>query len=177
MCSQPFPKLPAIVSMKRTRLALFNDRTQAEPVQQRLALAGITTEIHEELRLQRFWFVSKRAAGVRLEVAADQFERAEKLLLGWDAMDGILARAIRCPECHSLCVDYPQFAKNSLLTNLAVGLSAEVGLVEKDYYCEHCHYTWPKERTGPARTRQHMAPYYFIEGMEHPVPPRLSGCH
>src|SRR5215471_4425188 len=153
--------------MNRIPIALFNSRESAQPIQMRLVQAGIAAEIHEELGLQRFWFVSKGAAGVRLEVPARDFERAERLLLLLDA-EGALAEAIRCPECKSLLVDYPQFAKNSVFTNLAAGFVAELGLVEKDYYCETCHYTWPKAKQGPPRHREHMAPNYFIEGVERP---------
>jgi hypothetical protein len=149
--------------MNMIPLVLFDTQAQAELLQQRLAKAGITAQIHGELWLQKLWYVSKRAAGVHLEVAADQFDRAEQLLLAWDKGEGLLRGAIRCPECHSFHVDYPQFARNSLLTNLAVGLLAETGLVEKDYYCEHCHYTWPKKGARSSRHRRHLAPYYFIE--------------
>ena len=152
--------------MKRIPVALFSNPAKAEPIQQRLARAGISAEINDTLRLEKLWFVPKRGAGTRLEVATDQFERAEQLLLDWDAAEGLMRDAIRCPECKSLRVDFPQFAHNSLLTNLAVGLMTGVGLVEKQYYCLDCHYTWPKEGTQARRNRHHMAPHYFIDGVE-----------
>jgi hypothetical protein len=152
--------------MNRTPIALFNDRTKAEPIQRRLADAGIPAEIHDELRLEKLWFASKHACGIRLEVPADQFERAEDMLVNWDTKEGALRDAIHCPECKSLRVDYPQFTRKSLLTNLAMGIAANVGLMEKEYYCEDCHFTWPKEGTRPRRNRPNMAPYYFIEGVD-----------
>jgi len=45
-------------------------------------------------------------------------EARPKLLLEWDASEGILREAIRCPECQSLQVHYPQFAHRSLIPNL-----------------------------------------------------------
>lgn len=150
--------------MNRIPIALFSSWEHAQPIQQRLLQAGVVAELRAETALQRFWFVSRPAAGVSLEVVASQFEKAEKLLRAWDTTEGVLAQAIHCPQCKSLHVDYPQFARNSVITNLAAGLAAELGLIEKDYYCEACHYTWPKEAS--ARTRPHMAPYYFIEGIE-----------
>jgi predicted Zn-ribbon and HTH transcriptional regulator len=159
--------------MNRIPVALFNSTTEAEPVQQRLAQAGIESLLQEEMWSQKFWFVSKRAAGVRLEVSERDFERAEQLLCGWDTPEGVLRQAIHCPECKSLLVDYPQFARHSVFANIAVGLLAEVGLVERDYYCEHCHYTWPKEHTN--RVRAHMAPYYFIEDVENKASLPRSG--
>jgi hypothetical protein len=153
--------------MNTIPIALFSSREQARPIQQRLLEAGIIAELHEETALQRLWFVPKKAAGAHIDVAASQFERADKLLSAWDLAEGALAQAIHCPECKSLHVDYPQFARNSLITNIAAGLAAELGLVEKDYYCEHCHYTWPKDAS--TRKRPHMAPNYFIEGIDQTV--------
>jgi hypothetical protein len=152
--------------MNRISVALFSHAPKAEPIRQRLVEAGIPAEIHSKPLLRRMWFISNSEAGARLEVPAEHFERAEQLLLDWDAAEGALREAIRCPECKSLRVLYPQFAQNSLLTNLAMGLLATTGLVEKDYYCEDCHFTWPKEGTVPRRNRPHLAPYYFIEGVE-----------
>jgi hypothetical protein len=152
--------------MNRIPIALFNECARAEPIQQRLAQAGIAAEIHDELRLEKLWFVSKPDCGARLEVPANQFERAEQMLVEWDASEGALRDAIHCPECKSLRVDYPQFTRKSLLTNLAMGVAANVGLMDKEYYCEDCHFTWPKEGTKPRRDRPNMAPYYFIEGVE-----------
>jgi predicted Zn-ribbon and HTH transcriptional regulator len=154
-------------------VARFSNRAKAEPIRERLAQAGIPAEIHDELRMEKLWFVSKQEAGARVEVPADQFERAEQLLLDWDAAEGALREAIRCPECRSLRVEYPQFARNSIITNLGMGLAAEMGLVERYFYCEDCHFTWPKEGTQPRRQRQHTAPYYFIEGVEETARPKM----
>jgi hypothetical protein len=151
--------------MSKISVAIFPNRAGAEPLRDRLAQFGIQAELHDELRLEKLWFVTKPQAGVRLEVPTQQFERAYQLLLDWDAAEGALRQAIRCPECKSMRVDYPQFTRKSLLPNIVMGLSAAVGLVEKDYYCEDCHYTWPKEGTKASVLRPHMAPYYFIEGV------------
>jgi hypothetical protein len=152
--------------MSMMRVALFGNRAQAEPVVQRLREQGFEASVNEGPTLTKLWFVSKQAAGARVEVPADQFEKAQQFLLDWDSAENALAEAIRCPECQSLRVDYPQYAKNSLLTNLALGLFAEIGLIEKNYYCEDCHFNWPKEGKRARRDRSHLAPFYFIEGVE-----------
>jgi hypothetical protein len=66
--------------MNRIPVALFNEHTKAEAIQQRLCEAGIAAELHDELRLEKLWFVSKAHANLRLEVPANQFERAKQLL-------------------------------------------------------------------------------------------------
>jgi predicted Zn-ribbon and HTH transcriptional regulator len=152
--------------MNRMPVALFSNSSKAEPLRQRLVESGIRAEVHEELRLEKLWFVAKHSAGARLEVPADQFERAYEQLLQWDEAEGALRNAIRCPECRSLRVDYPQFTRKFFIPNLVMGLFAELGLIAKEYYCEDCHFTWPKEGTRARPGRAHMAPYYFIEGVE-----------
>ncbi len=151
--------------MSWVAIALFSNSEKAKPLQQRLQVNGIAADLHGESPLAMMWFVSKREAGVRLMVPADQFERAEQRLQESDRQ-GALRDAIRCPECMSLRVLYPQYALNSLLTNLLLGLASVVGLVERDVYCQDCHYTWPKQGTRPRRNRPHLAPYYFIEGVK-----------
>jgi hypothetical protein len=155
-----------ILSMNRMVVALFGNRAKAEPVQQRLVVGGFEAEIHDELRLEKLWFVPKHGGGVRVEVPAKDYERACHMLLESDAKDGLLREAIRCPECRSCRVDYPQFTRKSFIPNLVLGALATVGGVEKQFYCQDCHSTWPKEGTKASVRRPHMAPYYFIDGVE-----------
>jgi hypothetical protein len=152
--------------MNRIRVAIFHERGAADAICRRLRQAGIAAETHDELRLARLWFVSKTAAGVRLEVPARAFEKSSALLLQWDALEGALQTAIRCPECRSWRVDYPQFTRKSLFPNLAMGLVAELGLVQKQFYCEACHCMWAEQNDKPQLPRTHMAPNYFLEGLE-----------
>lgn len=137
-------------------IALFSRRSDAESYQKRLSEAGIAAETHDSTSL-------KNAA--RIDAPADQFERAYQLMLDWDAQDGGLTGVIRCPECRSLRVEYPQYSHKSIMPNLFVGLLANIGAMPKEFYCFDCHYTWPKEGTRPSKARPHMAPYYFIEGV------------
>ena len=153
-------------TMNRMPVALFSNRAKAEPVQKRLVESGVQAEIHDELRLEKLWFVSKPSTGVRIETPADQYERVCQLLYDWDAADGALRDAIRCPECKSPRVDYPQFTRKFLIPNLALGLFAALGAMEKQFYCQDCHFTWPKEGTKQSKLRPNMGPYYFIEGVE-----------
>jgi len=152
--------------MNRVPVVLFTDRARAQPIRQRLIESGLNAEFNDSPTLPKLWFVSRARAGVRIEVPEEQFGSAEQLLLDWDEAEGALHDAIRCPECGSLRVEYPQFAKNSLLTNLALGLLASVGFLEKNYYCEDCHFTWPKQGIRKRRDRSHLAPFYFIDGVE-----------
>jgi hypothetical protein len=157
-------------SMNRIRVALFETPAQAEAVRARLVQAGVPAEIHDAPGLVRLWFVTRSAAGARLEVSVEHWEQATRLLDRWDGEEEALRWAIHCPECRSLQVDYPQFTDKSFLPNLAIGLIAELGLVEKAYYCEHCHWMWAKRSPRTRGQRAHLAPDYFLEDVQAQVP-------
>ena len=165
--------------MKWVEVGLFRNHGAAEPSRRRLEQEGIPARVAHESWLQRLWFVPKRHGKACLEVPVGDCHRAEKLRLESDAQAGLLRETVRCPECKSLRVAYPQFARHALLTNLFLGLAAQIGLVEKDYYCEQCYYTWPREGLRKRRDRPHLAPYYFIEGIEQTTanlpPPSAQG--
>jgi hypothetical protein len=143
-----------------TSIALCHCRCDAEVLQKRLSEAGIQAKVHDCSSLK----------GAQIEVPADEFERGYNLLLDWDAAEGGLQGAIRCPECHSLRIQYPQYTNKSSLPNLLVGALTNMHAIRKEFYCHDCHFTWPKEGTKPSRVRPHMAPYYFIEGVPQAQP-------
>ena|ERR1051325_4240360 len=145
--------------MNTISIALFSHRPDAEPLQRRLNEAGIQAAIHDFAPLN----------GARIAVPAEQFAQAHRLLLEWEPQ-GVLRGAIRCPECKSLRVEYPQYTHKATLPNLLIGFLVNIGAVNKEFYCHDCHFTWPKEGTKPSRARPHVAPYYFIEGVEQPQP-------
>jgi len=150
--------------MSGDTIATFNERRQAEPLRARLKESGIPAEIEDESAMERLWFVSSPLAGVRLKVRSSDYKKAIRLLHRWDVMDGVLSDAVRCPECGSSRVEYPQHTKKFFLPNL-LGLLAAAHLLERAFYCEDCHCTWPREGARRPRIRPHMAPYYFIEGV------------
>ncbi len=150
--------------MRTVTIATFNDPGKAEPLRRRLEEVHIPAEVHDQSAVEQLWFVKRPVAGVRLKIHAADYERAIKLLREWDATEGILKDAVRCPECGSSRVEYPQFTRKFLLPNL-VGLLAAIGLIERKFYCMDCQYTWPRNGRKKSKRRPHMAPYYFIEGV------------
>ena len=148
------------------RVALFTDFPPADLLRQQLLHAGIRAEVHREPAVARLWFVSRRNGAVRLDVPAASAELTARLLKEWDHSSSLLRRAVRCPDCASFRVDFPQFTNKSLLTNLALGFLSGIGLVEQDFYCERCHRMWRKPALGLARPRGHMSPNYFLTDID-----------
>ena len=156
--------------MNTISIATFNNAAKAQPLKHRLEEAGIPAEIHNESCMERLWFVARPLAVIRVTVHQHDFEKALGLLHDWDIAGGPLSSAIRCPECSSCRVQYPQYAPKSVLPNLMIGLLAVLGVIKREFYCQDCHYTWPKRGARHSKIRPHMAPYYFLEGISSPRP-------
>jgi hypothetical protein len=127
-------------------LATFNHLDKAEALQKRLEQAGINAVIHDESRLQRFGFMTDPIAARKVAVEPKDFEGAKRLLNDWDKAEGLLRDAVRCPQCKSSRIEYPQFTRK-FITPMVVELFIVIGLFPKEFYCEDCHYTWPKDQT------------------------------
>ncbi len=151
--------------MNMVTVATFNEPSKAEPLKQKLEKTGIHAAICDESKYEWFWFVTKPLAGIRLKVHKKDFEKARQWIKEWDGADGVLRDAVRCPQCGASRIEYPQFTRKFLLPNL-VGVASLLHIIDKEFYCQDCEYTWPKD-LKPPWPKKHGSPDYFIEG----VPP------
>jgi hypothetical protein len=125
-------------------LASFNQLEPATALKERLEKAGIHAIVHDETLLQRFGFMTKPAAAEKVEVDEHDYVTASRLVQEWDKADGALRDAVRCPECQSTRVEYPQYTRK-FVTPILVESFISLGLFPKEFYCQDCHYTWPKK--------------------------------
>ena len=126
----------------KTIVATFSEAEKAQVVKNSLEQAGISATVDDESKLQRLFFLSKPLASQRVYVDDQDFEKSRQFLRGADARDHILNGEVRCLQCGSARVDYPQFTRKFMTTTL-VELFCLLRLVDKTFYCEDCHYTWP----------------------------------
>lgn len=129
--------------MKTICVATFNTLPPAERLQQRLQQAGLQTNIHNESKLERFWFMSKPLAAIHVETERADYLAARKLMAEWDSSEHILAEAVRCPDCGSSRVEFPQVTRKFLMP-WSEALLMALHLFPRKYYCLDCHYTWPQ---------------------------------
>lgn len=126
-------------------VATFNERDKAEALQQRLKQAGLEAEFDDESAIQRArLFALVPMAHMRVQVPKLEVAPAKKLLAEWEPT-GALLGAVRCPDCSSSRVQYPQFTRNFLLPNLLAGILWKLRLAPAEFYCEDCQFTWPPE--------------------------------
>src|SRR4051794_13571161 len=115
-------------------IATFNEPTKAKRLKERFQQAGLKADIHNEGHLQQVAFMSKPQANVKVLVEDDDFERAQALMLEWETSDPDVAAAIlRCPQCGSSRIEYPQLTRKFLTPAMASVLFA-LKIFPKEFY-------------------------------------------
>jgi hypothetical protein len=123
-------------------VATFSDLEKAQEVRNCLAQAGIAAEITDESKLEKYWFLSRPLAADKVVVEEKDFERARSVLRAADAQDHVLQGELRCPQCGSANIEYPQFTRKFITTTL-VEVFCFLHIIDKTFFCKQCQYTWP----------------------------------
>ena len=125
-------------------IATFDEPAKAKHLRKRFEEAGVRADVHNE-RAQMVATGSDRHANAKVLVEEEDFAKANQLLTEWEGTDTQIAGAIRCPQCKSPRIQYPQLARRfPFVPGLAAILFA-LKLFPKEFYCEDCHYTWGKD--------------------------------
>jgi hypothetical protein len=133
--------------MKTLPVASFNDRASAQRLCEKFVAAQIPAFLHDESRLERLWFRSEPLAAFHVEVRPRDYLAAGRLLAAWETEPALLQQAVRCPECHSSRVEFPQVTRKFVTPALCQLLLTGLHIVPREYYCLDCHYTWPRTVT------------------------------
>jgi hypothetical protein len=128
-------------------LATFNEKPPAEALKDRLIEAGLHADLVDDAGAQALFFMSRHPrANMIVRVRKEEYEKAKSLLQEWEK-DGVLAEAVRCPQCGSSRIEYPQFSRRTAGSMFFALLSA-AHLIPREYYCEDCQFTWPDKVTA-----------------------------
>lgn len=129
-------------------VATFNDTAKAKRLKERLQQAGLRADMINEGHIQQVAFMSKPQANVKVKVDDNDFEKTRGLMIEWESIDPeIAAGMIRCPQCNSSQIEYPQMTRKFLTPALASVLFA-LKIFPKEFYCQNCHFTWSNEDQG-----------------------------
>jgi hypothetical protein len=126
-------------------IATFNEQAPADRLVTRLREAGYNADLFDESQAQKWFLLNlEPKAHMRVRVPKEEGDKAMQQLAEWDQADDALAEAVHCPQCQSSRVEYPQFSRNTLMSALPAAAAA-VGIIDRQYYCEACGYTWDSE--------------------------------
>jgi Putative prokaryotic signal transducing protein len=127
-------------------IATFNEAAKAKNLKARFQQAGLHADVHNEAPLQQVAFMSKPQANVKVLVEDKDFERAQGLMIDWEASDPDIGSArIRCPQCGSSRIEYPQLTRKFITPDIASVLLV-LRIFQKEFYCQDCHFTWTDEK-------------------------------
>jgi len=123
-------------------VATFNEAAPAEALKDRFLDAGLHADLMDESGAQTLFFLSREhRAHMRVRVRKEEFDEALRLTREWEK-EGLMAQAVRCPQCGSSRIEYPQFSRRTAGSMFFALLSA-AHLIPREYYCEDCQFTWP----------------------------------
>ena len=128
-------------------IATYNEPAKAKHLKEKFQQAGVRADVNNEANLQTYAFMSKPQANVKVKVEEKDFERAQALLVQWEAADPDIG-AIRCPQCNSPRIEYPQMTRK-FITPWLVCILCAVKVFPKEFYCQDCHFTWTNEEEQP----------------------------
>lgn len=121
-------------------VAVFDNASDGRILETFLRDKEIDARVYNDKLLQNFLFLCPPHATSRVQVRRDHFSTAIELM---DASHPpILEKAIHCPSCGSLHVNYPQMTRKFFLPTVALHLGIIFRIIAHECYCEHCHLTW-----------------------------------
>lgn len=129
-------------------IATFDTKTPAEHLALRLRDLGFHSEVHDESNEQKWkLFNLTPRAHLQVRVHSSEEDRALAQLREWKD-DPAMAEAIRCPECASSRIEFPQFSRKTLIGALPSALAA-AGVIDQNFFCNACNFTWPAKEPDP----------------------------
>src|SRR5258705_12848570 len=103
-------------------IATFNEPEKARRLKRRFHDAGLSADVHNEAPLQQVGFMSRPQANAKVLVEGADFEKAQNLMVEWEATDPDISVAlVRCPQCSSSNIEYPQMTRK-FMTHSLVGV-------------------------------------------------------
>ena len=120
----------------------FNESGPDETLKDRFCEAGLHAELMDESSEQAIIFMTRHPrAEMRVRVREEELETAKRLIGEWNK-EGVMSKAVHCPQCGSSRIEYPQFSRR-ILGSVFFGLLAAAHIIPRNYYCEDCQFTWP----------------------------------
>jgi hypothetical protein len=123
-------------------IAIFENLNDGQTLEIALKNGGFEARTYNDKLLRCFLFLRPPRVTFRVQVRNNDFKNATDFLGREPAAGSLLAKAIHCPSCDSLWVQYPQMTRKFFLPTLLLHLGIIFRVIEHEAYCESCHCLW-----------------------------------
>src|SRR5258708_22677611 len=141
-----------MISSRKTQpwvnVAIFENVSDGQILEMDLKNKGFETRTYNDKLLQCFLFLCPPHATIRVQVRGKDFKNATYFVDHESATSALLQRAMCCPCCGSLRVQYPQMTRRFLLPTLLLHLGIIFRVIAHEAYCESCHWLWSLPKKG-----------------------------
>ena len=135
------------------KVAVFEELIEARVLEVFFNKRRIEARTYHDKILQLLLFLCPPRSTYQVQVRHGFAKHAIELLETDLDAPTILQKAIHCPECGSLSVDYPQLTRKSFLPTLLMHLGIVARVIEHQCCCEHCHCVWYLSKKTPVARR------------------------
>jgi hypothetical protein len=124
------------------KVAVFEESNEAQVLETFFKGKGIDARTYDDKILRLFLFLHPPRTTFRVQVRHGFFKYAMDLLETESNVSALLQKAIHCPDCGSLHVEYPQMTRKFFLPTLLLHLGIIFRVIKHECYCENCHCIW-----------------------------------
>lgn len=121
-------------------VAVFEGLDAGKVLEAFLKDKGLESRTYDDKLFRYFLFLRPPRVTYRVQVRERQFDGVTELLRS--KAPEVLDRALHCPSCGSLRINYPQMTRKFILPTVLLHLGIIFRIIEHECYCEHCHATW-----------------------------------
>jgi hypothetical protein len=121
-------------------VAVFENLTDGQALATQLNDHRLEARAYDDKAFRYFLFLRPPQITYRVQVRRNAAKAAAAFLAA--QKPAVLARAIHCPDCGSLQINYPQMTRRFILPTILLHLGIIFRIIHHQAYCEACHFTW-----------------------------------
>jgi hypothetical protein len=133
------------------KIAVFEESNDAQALEAIFKNKRIEARTYNDRMLRLFLFLCPPRVTFRVQVRHGFLKYAMDFLETEPGVSAILQKAVHCPDCGSLRVEYPQMTRKFFLPTLLLHLGIIFRVIEHECYCENCHCIWNLPKNLPLR--------------------------
>jgi len=121
-------------------VAMFESYDAAKVLETFLRDNGFESRTYDDKWFRYFLFLRPPRLTYKIQVRRARLTEAFKLVE--TRPPAVITKALHCPACGSLHVNYPQMTRRFVLPTVLLHLGIIFRVVQHQCYCEHCHHMW-----------------------------------